>query len=178
MLQSWGLGAWPLLPAPLGHGLTGSSRFPLRSQALWGVRPTPGPASGPHLGQHWTQAVPAMRLWPEAAAHGAPQPRAAAPVPPCTTWGPSTRFWVRPRGLFWPGLCCFRTLGAVAKAVLTGPGDAPQCRATVLGTRQGAAPRPLLMTLTRRWRTKGHPHDRGRSCGPGGPCRSQGEAGR
>ena len=177
------LGPWGLAPSFLllwGHGLTGSSRSLLRSQALWEcglhqVRPV-GPTRS---ALDPSSPLPrASGLKPPPTVHPSPELLPPSSFAPC---GAQVHVWVRPPGpvLAWPLLLLSRTLGAVAKAVLTASGDAPSVGATVLGTQQGAAPEAPAHDTYMEVETKGHPtRTEAEAADQGGPCRPQGEAGR
>ena len=96
-------------PLFLGRCLMGSCRSAAQVRGPVGARPTPGPASGPRPVSAGPKQPPATCPRPEAATHGAPGPRAAAPVLLCATWGPSPRSGKTPSACSGSGLCCFLT---------------------------------------------------------------------
>lgn len=136
------LGPGPLLPAPLGARPDWLLPLPPQVPGPVGVRPTPGPASGPHPVSTGPKQPPATRLWPEAAAHGAPQPRAAAPVLLCAMWGPSTRLGKT------PGACsglafaaAFSHTRCCSQSCAHCLGRRTQCRGHCPGDTAGSGPR-------------------------------------
>lgn len=106
--SSGALGPGPLsFPLFWGRCLMGSCRSAAQVRGPVGAWPTPGPASGPRPGSTGPKQPPATCPQPEAATHGAPGPRAAAPVLVCATWGPSPHSGKTPGACPGSGLCCF-----------------------------------------------------------------------